>query len=106
MRRFRVVLVRVLLGLVTAGLIVWLIDYLRLRTAPESSRFGSVIVQKYYAVATKSKKTEFMFDEPRPVTCVNSVLPHYGDEPCWYLEKHPKQKVDVGSTTNDYLHLP
>lgn len=57
--------------------------------------FGSVIVQRSYAVTLKNQKTEFMFDPPAPQACVNSLFPHFGDQPCWYVSNHKKQRIEV-----------
>jgi len=95
---------RVLLAIVALAFAVYLGDYVALHLRHDP--LGSVMVQRYYAVALKSAKTEYMRDDPRPVTCVNSMLPHGGNSPCWYLVKHPKQYVKVGSVPNKFISLP
>ncbi len=52
-------------------------------------------VRPYYAVRLKSGKTEFLFQAPRQQTCVNSLFPHFGTAPCWYLQRHPEQRTDI-----------
>jgi hypothetical protein len=52
-------------------------------------------VRPYYAVPQKNHKTEFLFDEPQDETCVHSLFPHLGDEPCWYLSTHKDQRIDI-----------
>lgn len=74
---------------------------LRLRI-PSRDPFGAVEVQRFYEVALKNRKTEFMRDEPRSETCVRSLFPHYGDTPCWYLERHTKQTIKLGSVPDDF----
>lgn len=106
MRRALRLIVRALLAIVAAVLLVWAVDDVRLRMMGSNSRFGSVVVQKYYAVALKNRKTEYMFDEPHSQTCVHSMFPHFGDAPCWYLETHRRQRVDVGSNPSDFWRLP
>ncbi len=95
---------RVLLGIVLLAVALYVGDYtvLHLRHDP----MGSVIVQRTYEVALKSAKTEYMRDDPRPMACVNSMLPHGGNPPCWYLAKHPNQVVKIGSVPNKYISLP
>ena len=70
-------------------------DYVVLR-AKGTNQFGSVTVQRTYAVAMKDGKTEYMFDPPAPVACVNSLFSHLGSPPCWYLQKHTRQQIKVG----------
>jgi hypothetical protein len=95
---------RVLFAIVLLAVAVYVVDYvlLHLRHDP----LGSVMVQRSYEVALKSAKTEYMRDDPRPVACVNSMLSHGGNPPCWYLVRHPKQIVKIGSVPNKYISLP
>src|SRR5579864_6052186 len=72
-------------------------DYavLRYRIAAQKDPFGAVTVRPYYAVRLKSGKTEFIFQAPRQQTCVNSLFPHFGTAPCWYLQRHPERRIDI-----------
>ena len=89
------------------SVLIYLGDYLSLRfRVPPREPFGTVEVQRYYEVALKNRKTEYMRDEPRPEACVRSLFPHYGDTPCWYLERHPKQRIKLGSVPDDFWRLP
>jgi hypothetical protein len=45
----------------------------------------------------KDGKTQYAFDPPAPQDCVNSLFPHFGDLPCWYLNRHKQQQVNTGS---------
>lgn len=66
-------------------------DYLVARKQP----LGSVNVQPYYAVPQKDGKTEFIMLDPEVDSCVNSVLPHLGQPPCWYLNKKKQKRIDM-----------
>jgi hypothetical protein len=72
-------------------------DYaaLRYRMATGSNAFGVVAVRPYYAVRLKSGKTEFLFQNPRPESCVHSVIPHLGMSACWYLRRNPEKRTDI-----------
>ena len=59
------------------------------------AQFATVKVAPYYAVPLKDHKTEFLFDDPREETCVNSLFPRQGDSPCWYLKRHKEQRIDM-----------
>lgn len=78
--------------------LVYACDYLSLslRIPNNRQQYGSVMVRRSYAVPMKDRQTEYMFDPPAPQDCVNSLFPHFGDSPCWYLRKHTRQQVDVG----------
>jgi hypothetical protein len=72
-------------------------DYLSLRYRIPGNRqqFGSVSIQKYYAVRKKDRKTEFFFDQPETQVCVHSLFPHFGDPPCWYASRRSAKRVDI-----------
>ena len=66
-------------------------DYLAARTTP----LGSIQVQPYLAVHLKNKKTEFDFNVPtESQSCVQSLMPHLGYPPCWYLRRKTTQRID------------
>ncbi len=88
----RAVIVIVLLFLVLYGG-----DYLSLRYKIPGGRaqFSTVKIQRYYAVGLKSGKTEFMFLGPSNQECVHSLFPHFGDSPCWYLQRRTVKRTDI-----------
>lgn len=91
--------INALLIVLAAGALVYAGDYLSLRLGiPNRPQFDSVMVVRSYAVLMKDRKTEYMFDPPAPQACVNSLLPHFGDPPCWYLRRHKRQQIDVGGS--------
>jgi len=57
--------------------------------------FGTVQINKYYAVPQKSGKTEFEPGEPESESCVNSIFPHLGLSPCWYVRRHKNQQINL-----------
>ncbi|MGC9946654.1 MAG: hypothetical protein ABSF64_09835 [Bryobacteraceae bacterium] len=82
-----------------AGALVYVCDSvsLRYRIPNNRAQFGSVIVQRTWIIPMKDGKTQYAFDPPAPQECVNSLFPHGGDSPCWYLRRHTKQQVNTGS---------
>lgn len=68
---------------------------LRYKLPASRQAFGSVQVRKVYAVKRKNGSTEFLFDDPVNVSCVNSLVPHMGLIPCWYLERHTEPREDI-----------
>ncbi|MGA2857529.1 MAG: hypothetical protein ABSE40_11700 [Candidatus Sulfotelmatobacter sp.] len=95
--RLRRIFLVAILSVVGAAAIAFALDYavFRVRAATNRNAFGSVMVRHYYAVLQKNGKTEFMFDPPQPWTCSNSLFPHAGYLPCWYLRRHPGQRTDI-----------
>lgn len=82
---------RILLLLVLAMAAVYGADYLVARSRP----LGSVQVQPYYAVPQKDGKIEFIMLDPEVDSCVNSLLPHLGQQPCWYLNRRKQKRIDM-----------
>lgn len=88
---------RTLLSLIVAVIVLYAADwlFLRFKIATHRQAFGTVTVQPYYAVPRKDHKTEFLFDDPQSETCVNSLFPHNGDSPCWYLSRNKEKRIDM-----------
>ncbi len=86
---------RIALVLVGFAALLYLVDYAALRIPIPRGRaqYGTVTVRSYYDVGLKSGKSEFYFLDPRKQTCVNSLFPHQGYTPCWYLREHARQKI-------------
>jgi hypothetical protein len=57
--------------------------------------YGSVTVNRAYAVTQKNKKEEYYFLPPEMQSCVHALFPHFGAPPCWYLERHKTQTVQM-----------
>jgi hypothetical protein len=76
--------------------IVYLCDDLVVRYRIPRSRepLGTVTIQRYDAISEKNNKTEFDFESPIKVTCVHSLFPHMGYQPCWYLRRHSEQRIN------------
>jgi hypothetical protein len=83
--------VMALIGLLYAG------DYasVRFRIPKRRDPFGVVQVRPYYAVPQKNGKPEFYFLDPQNQTCVHSLFPHLGYNPCWYVSRHARQRIDM-----------
>jgi len=82
---------RVLLSLVVFVIAVYFADYLAARSNP----LGSVQVQPYYAVHRKDKRMSFDFDVPvESQACVQSLAPHLGCPPCWYVKRHTTRRIE------------
>jgi hypothetical protein len=88
---------RVFVSLVLGAGILYAADYLVLRYRVTTNRnpYGTVTVQPYYAVPRKDHRTEYLFDDPQDETCVHSIFPHFGDSPCWYLNRNKQKRIDM-----------
>lgn len=77
--------------------VLYVCDYLSVHYRIPRNRdpLGVVKVQQYYAVQLKNKKTELMFLDPQDETCVHSLFPHLGFNPCWYVSRTSKKRIDM-----------
>lgn len=85
---------RILLGIVAAMVLVYAGDYVSLRARLPKS-VSTVEVQPYYAVPQRNGKTEIIMLDPEDDRCVESMFPHLGDPPCWYLRGHTQKRIDM-----------
>ena len=85
------------IALIAAGLLalVYAGDYASVRIPIPKGRaaYSTVTVRPYYDVGLKSGKSDFYFLDPQKQTCVNSLFPHMGYNPCWYLRKHTHPRI-------------
>ena len=89
---------RIVLVAILVVAVLYVGDYLvvRYRVWRNHSPCGTVTVEILYAISQKSNpgtnKTEYQSGGFQDQTCVNSLFPHSGYTPCWYL-KHRTQKT-------------
>jgi hypothetical protein len=90
------VLVVALMAIVYAG------DYavVRLRAAHPrlGDAFASVQVVRLLAIPLKNGRTEYELDALQPeltVTCVRSLFPHLGYQPCWYVRRQSQKPIPM-----------
>jgi hypothetical protein len=88
---------RLALMLILLLAIVYAGDYFSVRFKIPHGRntFGTVTIQRSYSVMKKDGKPDFYFDPPQDVTCVRSIFPHLGCDPCWYLRRHQTQQIKM-----------
>jgi hypothetical protein len=91
-----------LLPLAATALAIYAGDYLWLRLRAAYPRFGqafsTVQMERLYAIQLKSGKVEYEMDAQQPevtLPCVRSLLPHLGQEPCWYLRRQSQKPIPM-----------
>ena len=91
------VLRRILIGMVLALVLLYAGDYVSVRFGIPGHRpaFDTIKVQPYYFVPQKNGKAEIMVLDPEMRTCVQSLFPHLGAPPCWYLKRHTQVEIDL-----------
>ena len=81
--------------------LVYGVDYLQLRYRIWRNKqpYGTVTVQLLYAISKKAPegtdRTEYASGNAQDETCVNSLFPHFGFSPCWYLSRHTERQVNI-----------
>jgi hypothetical protein len=65
-------------------------DYLvlRYRIAVHGPDAATAGVPTFYAAPLKNGRMSVYYDEPQMQTCVRSIFPWLGYEPCWYVKRH------------------
>lgn len=96
------ILKRILAGIVASLVLVYVGDYAYLRVRmlrpTPTEPFESMSRTRVLAIPQKSGKFDYQIDQTMPVetlTCVHSLFPHYGDQPCWYLKPRLNQPIPV-----------
>ena len=79
-----------------AAALLYFADYawLRLRLARSQPAYDTVQVEVVEQIPQKGNNAEYVPEEPQTQTCVRSLFPHTGDQPCWYLRRHAQQQVN------------
>ena len=91
------ILLRLLGAMILFAALMYAADYLSLRFRIPKNRnpFGTVTVTQTYVIHEKNGKTEYQFPPPQDQVCVQSLFPHFGYSPCWYLRRHPEQRTNI-----------
>ena len=93
MQNISPLLSRIATALVGLLIVLYFADYVvvRLRSNPT----GTCQITKFYAVPQKDGKTSYEPGEPETQTCSNSIFPHMGYSPCWYVKRHKNQQINL-----------
>jgi hypothetical protein len=93
---------RALAGAVLLAGLVYAGDYLfvryRMAYPKTGEAFGSVVMERLYAIPQKSGKIDYEFDAQQPevnTPCVHSLFPHLGLSPCWYLKQNSQKPIPM-----------
>ena len=75
---------RILIAVFAVLAILYAVDYVAARQRPR----GSMRVDRLYTSTDKWNAVVWSRGDPVMESCVNSLLPHFGLKPCWYLTRH------------------
>jgi len=98
----RILFKRILVGALTALVVLYTGDYLSVRVRMMHPRpadpFESIKSLRVLAIPEKNGKTEYEVDAQNPeqtVTCVHSLFPHSGFSPCWYVKPRLNRPIPM-----------
>jgi hypothetical protein len=60
--------------------------------------FGTVKMERLYAIPQKNGKIDYEFDARQPeviTACVNALFPRAGYDPCWYLQRISQKPIPM-----------
>ena len=93
---------RGVIALIVFVALVYAGDYMRVRwrmAHPKSGdAFGTVQMERLYAIPQKNGKIEYEFDAVQPevtTPCVHALFPHMGETPCWYLQRNSQKPIPM-----------
>lgn len=79
--------------------IVYAGDYLsvahRMAHRTKTDPLETTQVRPFYAVPLKNGRAELDFGDMVPQTCVHSLFPHFGYNPCWYTKRQNQQPTVI-----------
>ena len=58
-------------------------------------QFAQVTVTSMYAIHVKNGKIQYEPGDQEIDICVNSLFPHFGNTPCWYLRRHTDRIINI-----------
>jgi len=89
---------RILMAAALAALLAYAGDYLSVTLGiPTRPQISTVEIRRFYAVKLRNKETAYMRDEAATEQCINSLFPQSGYAPCWWVNKHKEQRIDIDS---------
>ena len=59
------------------------------------SPLSKVTVNQFQSVPLKGTKIEYDYLGSSDVPCSQSLFPHAGQSPCWYLRRNPNQNTSL-----------
>jgi len=59
------------------------------------SPLSKVSVNQFQSVPLKGTKIEYDYLGTSDVPCSQSLFPHAGQSPCWYLRRNPNQNTNL-----------
>jgi hypothetical protein len=85
--------------LIVAFLVTYIGDYISLRyrisKPTPNNPFESVKLDRFYAITQKNGREDYEPADSQTVTCVHSIFPHSGFNPCWYVVRQNGKPIPM-----------
>lgn len=86
-------------SLIVLTALLWAGDvlYVRQRMAhkTEVDPVETIKIRPLYVVPRKDGRAEFDFGDPQTQTCIHSLFPQLGYDPCWYVVRQSKKPIPI-----------
>jgi len=56
---------------------------------------SKVTIKQYLAIPQKGNRLQYVPAESVTEECIESLFPHGGDRPCWYVTTHTRRQIDM-----------
>ncbi len=93
----RIALLRIAVALAMLMGVSYGVDDLAVRYQIPGGRpqFGKIDRNVLYVIHVKGGEIHYEPGPPQTDTCVHSLFPHFGDMPCWYVQRHPDKLIEI-----------
>jgi hypothetical protein len=85
---------KIVIGALASVALLYAFDDLYARV--RKNQFASVQVSRMYKMKNRWNETEYSVAGREYQKCIYSLFPHFGYNPCWYLNSHPMQYINIG----------
>jgi hypothetical protein len=91
---------RVIVAVLLLTAFTFVLDYfvLRVRMLHATTTFEHLTRKRLLAIKVKNGTYQYELDQVNPtetLTCVHSLFPHFGDQPCWYLKPRLDRPIPI-----------
>jgi hypothetical protein len=83
-----------LIGVLASAVLLYAFDDIHARL--RKNQFADVPVSRLYKMKNRWNETEYSVAGSANQKCVYALFPHFGYSPCWYVNRHPVQYIDIG----------
>ena len=99
---------KIAVALIALVIVIYFGDFLWLRyrmwKPGANNPLETLKLDRYYAIAQKNGRVDFEPADAQTVTCVHSIFPHLGYNPCWYVARQNGKPIPMSILPLFQLH--